>query len=129
MQPLTEQARELIAGLNFAVTATIGSDGSPQQTVVWVRERAGEVIFSTVEGRAKPRNLLRDPTISVLVIDAENGYRYSAIRGQARIEHENADELVDELSRKYTGQPWVETQTRPRINVVVTPTHVTDYGG
>jgi len=128
MQPLTTLARELLGGPNFAVAATVGSDGSPQQTIVWVRERDGEVIFSTVEGRAKPRNLLRDPTINVLVVDCENGYRYSAIRGRARMEHDNADELIDELSHKYTGQPWVETQTRPRVTVVVTPTHVIDHG-
>lgn len=82
MQPLTELARELAGGPNFAVISTVGSDGSPQQTVVWVPERDGEVIFSSVEGRAKPRNLLRDPTISVLVIDREDGYRYSVIRGR-----------------------------------------------
>jgi PPOX class probable F420-dependent enzyme len=128
MQPLTPLARELVAGPNFAVAATINSDGSPQQSVVWVRERDGEVIFSTVEGRAKPRNLVRDLTISVLVIDRENGYRYSAIHGQARLETSNADEVIDELSHKYTGGPWVETQTRPRVTVVVTPTRITDHG-
>jgi PPOX class probable F420-dependent enzyme len=128
MQPLTALARELLGGPNFAVAATVGADGSPQQTVVWARERDGEVIFSTVEGRAKPRNLRRDATISVLVVDRENGYRYSAIRGQARMERENADALIDELSHKYTGEPWVETQTRPRVTVVVTPTHVIDHG-
>jgi PPOX class probable F420-dependent enzyme len=127
MQPLTALARELLKGPNFAVVATVGADGSPRQTIVWVRERDGEVIFSTVEGRAKPRNLLRDAAISVLVVDRENGYRYSAIRGRARFEHENADALIDELSHKYTGEPWVEKHTRPRITVVVTPTHVVDY--
>ena len=128
MKPLTPLARELLAGPNFAVAATINSDGSPQQSAVWVRERDGEVIFSTVKGRAKPRNLLRQPTVSVLVIDRENGYRTSTIHGLARFESDNADELIDELSHKYTGQPWVETQTQPRVTVVVTPTRVTDHG-
>jgi len=128
MTPLTPLARELVAGPNFAVIATVNSDGSPQQTVVWVRERDGEVIFSTVEGRAKPRNLLRDKTISVLVIDRQDGYRYSAIHGQARLESEDADALIDELSYKYTGSPWVETQTRPRVTVVVSPTRIVDHG-
>lgn len=128
MQPLTSQARELLAGPNFAVVATVNADGSPQQSVVWVRERDGEVIFSTVVGRAKPRNLLRDPTISVLVIDGQDGYRYSAIHGQARLESENADELIDELSHKYTDEPWVETQTQPRVTVCVTPHRITEHG-
>lgn len=126
--PLTSLARELIGGANFAVVATINSDGSPQQSVVWVRERAGEIIFSTVEARAKQRNLIRDATINLLVIDANDGYRYSAVSGKARLESADADGLIDELSHKYTGKPWVETQTQPRVTVVITPTRVTDHG-
>src|SRR5262245_63145958 len=90
MRPLTPKARELLAGPNFVVVATTSGDGSLQQSVVWARERDGEVIFSTVEGRAKHRNLLRDPNISVLVIDQVNGYRYSEIRGRARMESDDA---------------------------------------
>ena len=127
MHPLTPLARELLAGPHFAIVATVNADGSPQQSVVWARERDGEVIFSTVEGRAKPRNPLRDTAINVLVIDGENGYRFSAISGTARLESDNADALIDELSHAYTGRPWVETQTRPRVTVVVTPTRVTDH--
>ena len=128
MQPLTPLARELLAGPHFAIVATVNADGSPQQSVVWARERDGEVIFSTVKGRAKPRNLQRDTTINVLIIDGENGYRFSSIRGTARLESDNADALIDELSHAYTGRPWVETQTQPRVTVVVTPTRITDHG-
>jgi hypothetical protein len=70
----------------------------------------GEVIFSTVEGRAKPRNLQRDTTINVLIIDGENGYRFSSISGTARLESDNADALIDELS---TPTP-VSPGSRPR---------------
>jgi PPOX class probable F420-dependent enzyme len=124
---LTPQARELLRGPNFTVIATINADGTLQQSVVWVTERDGNVVFSTVEGRAKHRNLVRDPRIGVLVLDRADGYRYSQIRGIARLESTNADALIDELSRKYTGETWVETQTRPRVNVIVTPTHQHDY--
>jgi PPOX class probable F420-dependent enzyme len=124
---LSPQARDLIAGANFAVVATVNADGSLQQSVVWIRERDGELLFSTVHGRAKYRNLARNPNVSVLVIDRADGYRYSAVRGVARFEDDHADELVAELSQKYIGEPWVETQTRPRVVVAVTPTRVTDY--
>lgn len=126
-EPLTAQARELIEGTNFAVIATINADGSPQQSVVWVRERDGDVLFSTVQGRAKYRNLARDAQVSVLVVDQADGYRYSAVRGVARFEDEHADDLIAELSLKYTGEPWVETQRRPRVVVAITPSRVTDY--
>jgi PPOX class probable F420-dependent enzyme len=125
---LTPAARELLAGPNFAAIATINADGSLQQSVVWVRERDGEVIFSTIESRAKYRNLARDARISVLVIDAKNGYRYSEIRGTARLEPDEPRALIKELSLKYTGEPWVETVSSPRAIVVVTPEHITEHG-
>ena len=124
---LTAQCRELLRGPNFAVITTINADGTPQQSVVWVAEHDGNVVFSTVEGRAKHRNLVRDPRIGVLVLDHVDGYRYSQIRGIARLDSTNADALIDELSRKYTGKAWVEKQARPRVNVIVTPTHQYDY--
>jgi hypothetical protein len=71
--------------------------------------------------------LVRDPRIGVLVLDRADGYRYSQIRGIARLDSTNADALIDELSRKYTGKAWVEKQTRPRVNVIITPTHQRDY--
>lgn len=124
---LTPQCCELLRGPNFAVITTINADGTPHQSVVWVAERDGNVVFSTVEGRAKHRNLVRDPRIGVLVLDRADGYRYSQIRGIARLEATSADALIDELSRKYTGKAWVEKQTRPRVNVIVTPAHQHDY--
>jgi len=124
---LTPQCRELLRGPNFAVITTINADGTPQQSVVWIAEHDGNVVFSTVEGRAKHRNLLRNPRIGVLVLDRADGYRYSQISGTARLDSTGADALIDELSRKYTGQAWVEKQTRPRVNVIVTPAHQHDY--
>ena len=124
---LTPQCRELLRGPNFAVITTINADGTPQQSVVWIAEHDGNVVFSTVEGRAKHRNLVRDPRIGVLVLDRTDGYRYSQIRGIARLDSTNADALIDELSRKYTDKAWVEKQTRPRVNVIVTPTRLHDY--
>lgn len=124
---LTPKARDLLAGRNFGVIATMNPDGTAQQSVVWVRERDGEVIFSTVEGRAKHRNLLRDPRIGVLVIDDADGYSYSEIRGTARIEPDPEGALIADLSLKYTGQSYVENATTPRVIVVVTPLHITEH--
>jgi hypothetical protein len=45
------------------------------------------------------------------------------------MEDEQADELIAELSLKYTGQLWVEPDTRPRVVVVVTPTRIIDFAG
>jgi PPOX class probable F420-dependent enzyme len=129
VQSLTPVAQELLAGPNFAVVATRGADGAIQQTVVWARERDGEIVFSSLNTRVKLRNLQRDPSVGVLVIDRNNGLRYSAIRGTARLETAGAAELIDELSQVYDGQPWPEQQPwLPRTTVVVSPTRVIDHG-
>ena len=124
---LTDLARELLAGPNFASIATTSADGTPQQTVVWVGERDGHVVFSTVRGRAKERNLVRDPRISVLVLDAEDPYRFVTLVGTATLEDEGADDLIRAMCRKYTGGEWVERATSPRVNVVVDVERVVEY--
>ena len=53
---------------------------------------------------------LRNSTISMLVVDHQNGYRYSTIRRRAPMEHENADTLIDELLVMVTdGLGWLCT--------------------
>jgi PPOX class probable F420-dependent enzyme len=126
---LTDLARELLAGPNFATVATLTAEGTPHQTVVWAGERDGRVVFSTVRGRVKERHLLADPRISVLVLDAEDPYRFVTLVGTATLEDEGADALIDEMSHKYTGEAWVERATGARVNVVLEVERVVEYGG
>ncbi len=125
---LTDLARELLAGPNFATIATLAADGTPHQTVVWAGERDGKVVFSTVRGRVKERHLLADPRISVLVLDAQDPYRFVTLVGTATLEDEGAVELIGEMSLTYTGEEWVERATGARVNVVVDVARVIEYG-
>ncbi|MGW0824755.1 PPOX class F420-dependent oxidoreductase [Streptomyces sp. NPDC002845] len=128
MSRLTEFARTLASGPNFATVATIGKDGLPQQTVVWVKATDDGVAFSTVDGRVKHLNLLRDPRASVLITDRDNAHVYAVVRGPVTITRDGGPELIDELSRKYDGRPWQERATSPRVVVTVRAEHVTEYG-
>jgi hypothetical protein len=83
--------------------------------------------FSTVTGRAKFRNLSRDPRISVTVVDRDNAYRYVTLRGTARFEYEDADQLIADLSVKYRQQAWVEHATSPRVRVVIDVDSTVEY--
>ncbi|MGW0705714.1 PPOX class F420-dependent oxidoreductase [Streptomyces sp. NPDC002643] len=128
MTLLTEFARKLASGPNFATVATIGKDGLPQQTVVWVKATEDGVAFSTVEGRVKHLNLLRDPRASVLITDRDDAHVYAVVRGAVTITRDGGPELIDELSRKYESRPWQETATTPRVVVTVRAERVTAYG-
>jgi PPOX class probable F420-dependent enzyme len=81
----SEATLRLLDGKNYAVLATVNPDGSPQTSVVWVGRDGGELLFSTVEGRVKHRNMLRDPRVSVTVIDGSDPENYVELRGRVSI--------------------------------------------
>ncbi len=122
-----EQAR-LFAGPNFGTVATVNADGSPQLSIVWLDWDGERVLFNTAAGRAKPRNLERDPRCSVLVYDAADPYRWVAVRGKAEVTDEDADEHIDRLARKYTGEGWTLRDHEHRLLVRVEPERVSSYG-
>ena len=113
----------------FATVATIQPDGSPQLSVVWIKRDGDDLLISTTVGRRKEQNLRRDPRITVLVNPADAPYTYAEVRGTATLSTEGGQELIDELSRKYTGKPYREfnpaaEEDAPRVVVRVTPRKV-----
>jgi len=124
--PLNERTRRLLDGTNFAVAATLNPDGGPQATVVWAKRDADDnVVFSTTRERQKGQNLARDPRLSIVIIDAQDGYNYAEIRGRAEIIDDPDNTLANELANKYMGEAmpgegdWVH-----RIIVRVVPERV-----
>ncbi|MBP2477981.1 PPOX class probable F420-dependent enzyme [Crossiella equi] len=105
---LSDKARTLLDGNNFLTISTVNPDGGPQATVVWGRLDGDDLVFSTVKGRRKHLNLVRDPRVSVLVFNPENQYQTVELRGEASIEEDPDGSLIQELSQRYTGQPWTE---------------------
>lgn len=125
---LTNEQAQLLVEPNFATVATLNPDGSPQQSIVWIDWDGEEVLFNTASGRVKPRNLVRDPRVNVLVVDRADGYRWLAVRGSARITPDGADDHIDRLARKYTGGPWEPKRGEQRLLVRVRPERVSAYG-
>ena len=92
-------------GRHFAVLATINPDGGPQTSAMWVARDGDDVLFSTVAGRRKHRNLQRDPRASVTVIDSEDPYNYVELRGRVTAMDEDVGRVFDTgLSWKYDGR-------------------------
>jgi len=127
MQPLPQRAREMFDGRNFATVASLQPGGQPQTSVVWVRSGGDDVLFSTIKGRRKHANLTADPRVSVLVFDAADPYSYAEVRGTAEITDDPGAELIEELSRKYTGKPFGDRPGERRVIVRVRPDHVVLY--
>ena len=94
----------LLDGKNYAVLATTNPDGSPQTSVVWVGRDGSDLLFSTVEGRVKHRNMLRDPRVSVTVIDSSDPENYVELRGRVSMTPDVGRRVDTQLSWKYDGK-------------------------
>ena len=115
---LSDATVALLDGRNYAVLATINPDGSPQTSVMWIGLDGHDLLFSTVEGRVKHRNMRRDPRVSVTVIDSSDPENYAELRGRVSMTPDVGRALDTRLSWKYDGQD--PGQDRPgAVRVVV----------
>lgn len=122
---LTETQADLLRRANFAVATTLGSDGSPQTSVVWVDVEDCRPVFNTTTTRAKCRNLQRDPRVNLLVWELDDPYRYLEIEGTVELDEVGATAHIDKLSRKYRGHAFPNPTNR--VVVRVAPRRVHDY--
>jgi len=124
---LPEAARELFDGPNFVTVATIDPDGKPQLSIVWAKRDGDDVLFSTIKGRRKYSNLVRDGRASALVSPADDAYSYAEVRGAVTLTDDPAAELINELALKYTGQPFGDRPGEERVIVRIIPDRVVMY--
>jgi len=106
---LPEFVRGLLDANTFVVLTTLNPDGSPQSSVIWAKRDGDEVVFSTIRGRRKTRNLERDPRVSLCAHDPADPYRYFEVRGTVSMTEDGGPELIEELSQRYDGRPFRES--------------------
>jgi PPOX class probable F420-dependent enzyme len=81
-------AAEILAGPHLSVLATTNADGSPQMAVIFVKPDGDDILFSTLKGRRKTVNILRDPRVNLLVHSLPVGdaaSTYAAISGTVEL--------------------------------------------
>lgn len=126
---LSEELQALLDSPVFVTVATIQPDGSPQLSPVWAKRDGDDVLISTTVGRRKEKNLRRDPRVTVVVQPFAAPYTYAEIRGTAVLTTDGGEELIDELSVKYTGKKYAEfnptsADDSQRVVVRITPRKV-----
>ena len=84
--------------------AAVGRSFSPQTSVMWAGRDGSDVLFSTVEGRRKHRNMRRDPRVSVSVVDAADPENYVELRGRVSMTPDVGRRFDTQLSWKYDGR-------------------------
>jgi PPOX class probable F420-dependent enzyme len=127
--PLSDTARRILDGKNFAVVATVNEDGSPHTSVVWVDRRDDDtIVFSSTTIRRKVRNIAREPRVSLSIFDLSDPYTAVDIRGTAELIPDPDKQLPDELGHKYLGQDFRgEPEDVDRVVVRITPEKLTSF--
>ena len=103
--PIPPSHLDLVTRPLCGVLTTMGGDGPPQSSLVWVDHDGECARVNTTLERQKGRNLLVNPKVSLLVVDPENAARFIQIRGDAELVGEGALEHLDALTRKFTRHP------------------------
>ncbi|HJZ25263.1 MAG TPA: PPOX class F420-dependent oxidoreductase [Streptosporangiaceae bacterium] len=125
---LSDGTLALLDGKNYAVLATINPDGSPQTSVLWVGRDGNDLLFSTVAGRVKHRNMERDPRVSATVLDSADPENYVELRGLVSMTPDVDRALDTRLSWKYDGRdPGEDRPGAVRVVVRMVVEKVTGY--
>jgi PPOX class probable F420-dependent enzyme len=107
MTALSADVREVITSSRVAHLVTLGPEGRPQVSCVWVGLDDGEIVAASLGKWAKVKNVLRDPRVSLSIeTDRPNPIGlidYLVVHGQARVQEGGAPALLAELARVYLG--------------------------
>ena len=124
MTELTTEVRRLLERPNYAHLATLLPDGAPHSVPVWIDvEGPDKVVILTGPGSRKARNVAQDPRVAISIIDVDQPFASVLIRGQVveLIDGDRAWDIIDRISKKYTGQPY--PLRTDRIVLLIQPDH------
>lgn len=126
---LDASVRAFLDRNSHATIATLDPDGAIHQVLVWYLRDGDEVIVNSARGRRWPANLLRDPSLSLVVVE---GGAWVGLRGRATIVEDPARALADisTMARRYSPGDADERirvfSTQRRISFRLAPDRVHD---
>jgi PPOX class probable F420-dependent enzyme len=124
---LNDVARDVLDGPHIAAIATSNADGRPQSSLIFVKRDGDTVVFSTIKGRLKTRNMARDPRVSLLVVDKGQN-RYLEIRGRVELTDDPEKRLLYEMYDRYMdGIAPPPEPNAERLIVRITPQKVYQF--
>jgi PPOX class probable F420-dependent enzyme len=111
--------------------ATLGSDGNPQVSPVWVDREGKYIVINSAKGRVKDRNMRAHDRVALSATDPDNPYRALMIRGRVvKITEEGADAHIDKMAKKYLGQDKYPNRSasETRVKYYIEPLQVATMG-
>jgi PPOX class probable F420-dependent enzyme len=120
---LDDVAKKLAQEANFAAFTTLLPSGQPMTHVMWVDADDDYLLINTEVHRQKYKNVTHDPRVTVTIIDRNSAYHYAEVRGRVteEVRGEAARANIEDLSQKYTGEPYTNPITSERVILKVSP--------
>jgi PPOX class probable F420-dependent enzyme len=123
---LTDEERRLFEEPNLCAVSTLGRDGYPHVTMVWIDVDGDDVLLNSAEHRGWPKNLKRDPRIGLCVFDRNKWVRNVAAVGMVKeMTTLGAWEHIQKLARKYGLDEYKGDTDRVIVRVEIERIH--DY--
>ncbi|MDF2991239.1 MAG: hypothetical protein K0S37_1753 [Microbacterium sp.] len=125
---IPDTLRDLLEKPYYGALGTVRPDGSVQVNPMWFEFDGEHVLFTHTVTRQKYRNLQHNPSMSLMVYDPDQPYRYVEVRG--RLVEEVADPegaFYVRLGQRY-GNPGQEAPP-DRANRVILKMSVEKVGG
>ena len=128
MAKLSDRQQQLLKeGKHFGVVATVGEDGRPQTSVVWVDTDGENVVFNTTQqARQGPQPRARTRVVSISVWDNDDPYAYFEVEGAGRADEEGAEGAHQRALAALRGQDFHTPVDR--VIARVRPQRVLDHG-
>ena len=79
---IPDELRNLLDEPNYGALGTVRPDGSVQVNPMWFEYDGEHLLFTHTTKRQKFRNLEANPSMSLMVFDPDNPYRYIEVRGR-----------------------------------------------
>jgi PPOX class probable F420-dependent enzyme len=125
--------RDLFERPVCGVLTTLGPEGAPESSLVWVALDGDEPTVNTTFERRKARNVCSHRQVSLLVVDPDDTSRFIQVRGDASLETAGALADLDALTRRYTAHPRFygfvypveQAERETRVILRIRPTRVT----
>ena len=133
MVTLSPAARALLESAALAHLVTLGSNGSPQVTCIWVGLDGDEIVSGHLGPQRKLQNVRSNPhvvmSLESSVVNDWGLREYMVVHGRARLEEGGAPELLQRLAHTYLGPAVVFPNMPDPPPGVVMHTTVERVGG
>ncbi len=112
-----EERRDFVRAHRTAIFGYARAADGPSMSCVYYVMDGGDILVSTMAGRAKARAVRRNPKISLCVLDENWPPTYLLVYGDARIEEDGGEDMLIRICELMAEQTMPEAERRELVEL------------